>query len=168
METSLRTAGESFQLQTGQTRAALQAHIQQTRQILSNGIVEAASNFMRAAYSRAGSDKGGSGMKRRMLEILVEHAKRHASDLFIEMRRGLNEGVVELQASMAPQLSKMVKYGTAVLDQFGQNVTSHQIVTPEERAWLQRLLDHLPAMEDVRRERLPQETHRGFTTARSH
>ena len=159
METSLRTAGESFQLQTGQTRAALQAHIQETRQTLSNGIVEAASNFMQAAYSRAGSDKGGSGMKRRMLGILVEHAKRHASALFTEMRRGLNEGVVELQASMTPQLSKMVKYGTAVLDQFGQNVTSHQIVTPEERAWLQRLLDHLPAMEDVRRERLPQETH---------
>src|SRR5262249_39203294 len=53
METSLRTAGESFQLQTGQTRAALQAHIQQTRQTLSNGIVDAASNFMQAAYSRA-------------------------------------------------------------------------------------------------------------------
>jgi hypothetical protein len=42
-------ARESFQIQTGQTRAMLAAHIQRTRQTLSTGMIEAAARFMRPA-----------------------------------------------------------------------------------------------------------------------
>jgi hypothetical protein len=147
VRTSVQTAGESFRLQTGEVHAALQAHIQRTRQMLSDGMVEAASAFMQAAYSQARADPGGAGIKRRMLQILSEHARQHAPALFIEMRRGLSEGVAQLQASMRPQLSRIVQYGIAVLDQFSENVAGHSIASPGQRKRLSDTLALLPGLD---------------------
>src|SRR5215470_5737707 len=78
IETSLRTAGESFQIQSAEVRASLSAQIQRTRQALANGMVEAASDFMRPGYAAAASFPFESGIKKRMLDIIVQHAKQHS------------------------------------------------------------------------------------------
>jgi hypothetical protein len=149
IEISLRTAGESFQLQSGQVRADLMAQIQRTRQTLSNGMVETASSFMQAAYARAGKEPDGSGVKRKLLDILIQHAKQHAPNLFINMRQELTEGVDVLQGSMKPQLSKIVGYGGTILGLFRQNMANHQIVTPEQREHFQTVLKHLPQLANL-------------------
>src|SRR5262249_54282925 len=132
IETSLRTAGESFQLQSSEVRGALSAQIQRTRQALSSGMVEAASTFMQPAYTAAANCPGGTGIKKRMLEIVVHHAKQHAPKLFINIRQELTEGVAALQGSIKPQHAKLVRYGACVLHQFQHNMISHQIVAPEQ------------------------------------
>jgi hypothetical protein len=147
IEISLRTAGESFQLQTGQVRAALTAHIQRTRQALASGMVEAASTFMQPAYTEAARCPVGTGIKKRMLEIIIQHAAQHAPKLFINIRQELTEGVVTLQAAMKPQHSKILGYGDSILEQFQQNVICHQIVTPEQRGTLKTAFNHLPQPE---------------------
>jgi hypothetical protein len=144
METSLRAAGESFRLQAGQVGAALTAQIQRTRQSLSSGMVETVANFMVPAYVEAGQDPGGSGIKRRMLDILARYAEKHAPSLFINMRQELTDGVTVLQGSMKPQLSKIVGYGEGILDHFRQNMGGHQIATPELREKIQGALNSLP------------------------
>ena len=146
MEASLRAAGESFQLQSGQVGAALTAQIQRTRQSLSSGMVATASSFMGPAYAEAGADPGGTGIKRRMLDTLARYAEQHAPSLFINMRQELTEGVTVLQTSMKPQLSKIVGYGEGILDHFRQNMGGHQIVTPELREKLRAALDCLPPL----------------------
>ena len=118
METTLRTAGEAFQLQSGQVRAELTAQIQRTRQSLSAGMVETAAAFMGPAYSEAAADPGGSGVKRRMLDILATHAQRHAPGLFVNIRQELAEGVTVLRGSMVPQLARIVDNGERILGQF--------------------------------------------------
>ena len=147
MEASLRAAGESFQLQSGQVGAALTAQIQRTRQSLSNGMVATAAGFMGPAYAEAGNDPGGAGIKRRMLDTLARYAERHAPSLFINMRQELIEGVTVLQTSMKPQLSKIVGYGEGILDHFRQNMGGHEIVTPELREKLRAALDCLPQIK---------------------
>jgi GTPase SAR1 family protein len=146
MEASLRAAGESFQLQSGQVGAALTAQIQRTRQSLSGGMVATASSFMGPAYAEAGNDPGGTGIKRRMLDTLARYAEQHAPSLFINMRQELTEGVTVLQTSMKPQLSKIVGYGEGILDHFRQNMGGHQIVTPELREKLRDAVDCLPSL----------------------
>ena len=146
MEASLRTAGDSFQLQSGEIRAALMAQIQRTRQSLSSGMVEAASSFMQAAYVRAGNEPGGSGIKRKILDILTQHAKQHAPALFINMRQELTEGVDVLQGSIKPQLFKIVNYGETILGRFLENVANHKIVTPEQREKYRAVLYQLPPL----------------------
>lgn len=144
VETSLRTAGDSFQLRSSEVRADLSAQIQRTRQALATGVVEAASNFMRPAYSAAANAPGGSGIKKRMLDIIVQHAKQHAPKLFTNLRQELTEGVAILQTSMKPQYSKLVSYGASILDQLHRNMTTHQILTPEQRGELQVAFSHMP------------------------
>jgi hypothetical protein len=61
------------------------------------------------------------------------------------MRQELTEGVTVLQASMKPQLSKIVGYGEGILDHFRQNMSGHQVVTPELRGQLQGAITSLPA-----------------------
>lgn len=146
MEASLLAAGESFQLQSGQIGAALTAQIQRTRQSLSSGMVATASSFMRPAYTEAGADPGGSGIKRRMLDTLARYAKEHAPSLFVSMRQELTEGVSVLQTSMKPQLSTIVGYGEGILGQFRQNMGCHQVVTPELREKLRDAVDCLPPL----------------------
>jgi hypothetical protein len=157
METSVRTAEESLHLQIGQTRAALDAHIQRTRQALSTGMIEAASDFMQPAYTQAAGYPIETGIKRRILDVLTQHAGRHAPALFINMRQDLVEGVTELQASMKPQLSRIVGYGEAILNQFQHNMTTHQVVTPAQRRGLEIVLSHLPQFGGSHSERLSQE-----------
>jgi hypothetical protein len=159
METSLRTAGESFQLQTSQTRATLTAQIKRTRQALSTGMIEAASSFMQPAYSQAKAAPGGSGIKKRMLEILIEHASLQAPALFVNMRRDLAEGVTELRASMKPQLSKIITYGESILHQVQQNMAAHEVVTPTQRRLLETVLSDLPDFGGLHRGSQPQEAH---------
>jgi hypothetical protein len=144
IETTLRTASESFQLQSGEIRSALSAQIQRTRQALASGMVEAASAFMQPAYASAANCPGGTGVKKRMLDIIVHHAKQHASKLFINIRQELTEGVLLLQASIKPQHSRILGYGASVLDQFQRNMITHQIITPEQRGKLQLAFNHLP------------------------
>jgi hypothetical protein len=146
METSLGTAGDSFQLQSGQVRADLMAQIQRTRQSLSNGMVETASSFMQAAYARATKEPGGNGIKRKILDILIQHAKQHAPSLFINMRQELTEGVSVLQGSMKPQFSKIVSYGGNILSQFRENMANYKIVTPEQREKFRAVLKLLPQL----------------------
>src|SRR5579885_1223177 len=100
MEANLRTAGESFQLQAGETRAALSSHIQRTRQALATGMIKAAAAFMKPAYERVAACQGGKGVKKRMLDVLVQHAKQHAPELFISIHDDLIEGIVVLQSSL--------------------------------------------------------------------
>lgn len=144
IETSLCTAGDSFQLRSGEVRTALSAQIQRTRQALASGMVEAASNLMQPAYSAAANFPIGTGIKKRMLEAIVQHAKQHAPKLFINIRQELTEGVAVLQGSIKPQHSMIVDYGASILDQFQLNMTTHQIVTPEQRGKLEIAFDHLP------------------------
>jgi hypothetical protein len=144
METSLRTAEQSFELQSGKVRADLRAQIHRTRQRLSSGMIETASSFMQPAYSQAVQEPIGDGIQRRILEIITRHAKQHAPALFITMRQELAEGVDILQASMKPQLSRIVEYGEGILKAFQQNVASNQVVTPEQSDNLQAALNCLP------------------------
>jgi hypothetical protein len=144
IETSLRTAGDSFQLRSGEVRTALSAQILRTRQALASGMVEAASTVMQPAYSAAANLPVGTGIKKTMLDTVVQHAKKHAPKLFINIRQELTEGVAVLQTSMKPQHFKIVDYGASILDQFQRNMTTHQILTPEQRGKLQIASSHLP------------------------
>src|SRR5258705_8406695 len=47
---------------------------------------------MQPAYAQAGEEPAGSGVKRRILDIIIQHAKKHAPALFINMRQKLTEG----------------------------------------------------------------------------
>lgn len=143
-ETSLRTADLSFQVRSGEVRAALLAQIQRTRQALASGMVEAISSLMQPAYSAAANIPVGTGIKKKMLGTIVHHAKQHAPKLFVNIRHELMEGVVILQASMTPQHTKIIDYGTSILDQFEHNTTSHQVLTPEQRDMLQTVFNQLP------------------------
>jgi GTPase SAR1 family protein len=92
MEASLRAAGESFRLQSGQVGSALTAQIQRTRQSLSSGMIETAASFMGPAYLEASQDPGGSGVKRRMLDTLACYAAKHAPSLFHQYAAGIDRG----------------------------------------------------------------------------
>mgnify|MGYP003346352238 CR=1 FL=1 len=52
----MRTAAESFTLQSGQIGAELVAQIQRTRQALAAGMVETAASFMSPAYAEAAAE----------------------------------------------------------------------------------------------------------------
>jgi len=144
LEASLRTAGESFALQSAQVGADLTAQIQRTRQSLSNGMVETAATFMQPGYAEAAADAGGTGIKRRMLDKLTEYAIQHGPSLFINMRQELAEGVSFLQGSMKPQLAKLITYGKGVLQRFGQNTGNIEVVTPEVKGRIEAALTQLP------------------------
>jgi hypothetical protein len=146
LEASLYTAGESFSLQSGQVAADLTAQIQRTRQALSAGMVETAASFMQPAYAEAAADPGGTGIKRRMLDTLIEYATKHGPSLFINMRQELAEGVTLLQGSMKPQLSKLIAYGEGMVERFGQNMGGIQVVTPELKGRIEQALTHLPQL----------------------
>jgi hypothetical protein len=107
-------------------------------------MVEAASAFMQPAYSTGANFPVGTGIKKRMLEAIVQHAKQHAPKLFINIRQELTEGVAVLQTSIKPQHSRIVDYGASILDHFQRNMTTHRIVTPEQRGKLQIASSHLP------------------------
>ena len=81
-----------------------------------------------------------------MLSVLVSHAKREAPRLFINMRQDLTEGVSVLHSSMKPQLTKIVAYGQAVLEQFKQNLGAYQDVSPEWRDRLRSAVGALPSL----------------------
>lgn len=144
IQTSVRTATEAFHLQSGHVRAELNAQIQRTRQALSSGMVATAAAFMQPAYARAAADPGGSGIKRRMLDILTGYARQHAPDLFINMRQELSEGVATLSGSMKPQLARLVAYGDGVLDRFRENMESRPEISPETRDRIRAALAQLP------------------------
>lgn len=143
---SLRTAAESFALQSGQVGAELTAQIQRTRQALAAGMVETAAIFMSPAYSSAAADPGGAGIKRRMLDTLERYAEQHAPSLFINMRKELAEGVNVLQGSMKPQLSGLITYGEGMLERFGQNTGHIEPPTAEVKGLIEAALVHLPAL----------------------
>lgn len=149
MVTSLRTARESFDLQSEQAVAALMAHIQRTRQSLSGGMVETASAFMQQAYELASQVPSGRGIKQRILDVLVKQAAQQAPALFINMRQELSEGVATLKASMKPQLSRIAENGERIMNQFQHNMTNYQVLTPEQRDQLQSALDTLPKSEII-------------------
>jgi hypothetical protein len=144
IETSLHTAGESFRIQSAEIQGALSGQVQRTRQMLAGGMIEAAADCMQPAYAAAAGCPGGKGVKNRMLDILVRHAKQHAPGLFPHIRRELTEGVAVLQASIRPQHSKLLGYGAGVLDQFQRNMIAHQIATPEQRGRFQAAIEHMP------------------------
>jgi hypothetical protein len=144
LEASLRTAGESFALQSAQVGADLTAQIQRTRQSLSNGMVETAATFMQPGYAEAAADPGGTGIKRRMLDKLTEYAVQHGPSLFINMRQELAEGVSVLQGSMKPQLAKLITYGEGMLTRFGQNTGSIRLVHPELKGRIEKALNFFP------------------------
>jgi hypothetical protein len=144
LEASLHTAGESFLLQSGQVSADITAQIQRTRQTLSAGMVETAGSFMQPAYSHAAADGGGTGIKRRMLNIVIEYATTHGPSLFINMRQELAEGVTLLQGSIKPQLSKLIAYGEGMVERFGQNTGNIQALPPERKGRIEHALTHVP------------------------
>ncbi len=144
MEASLATAGESFKLQAGQVRSKLSEHIQRTRQEMATGMVEAAKSFMQPAYLTAAKELGGIGIKKRMLETIMNHARLHGPKLFITIRQELAEGVVTLESSMKPQLAKIVTYGTGVLDQFRQNTLNHQVIRSDQLGAFRVALELIP------------------------
>jgi len=144
IEASLRTAGESFALQSGQVEADLTAQIQRTRQALSNGMVETAANFMQPAYDEAAADPGGTGIKGRMLQKLTQYASQHGPSLFINMRQELAEGVTVLQGAMKPQLAKLIAYGEGMLQRFGLNTGNLEVVTPEVKGQIEQALIRFP------------------------
>jgi hypothetical protein len=144
MEKSLGTARESFALQSEQTVAALMAQIQRTRQSLTSGMVETAAASMQRAYEMASAVPGGTGIKQRLLDVLVKQAQKQAPQLFISMRQELSEGVATLKGSMKPQLARIVENGERIVNQFQQNLTNHQVLNPERRESLQAALDDLP------------------------
>lgn len=144
MEDNLKSAADSFQLQKDQVRSRLRDQIQRTRQRLSSGMVETAAQFMGPAYAQAAADPGGSGIKRRMLDVLTRYAARDAPKLFLDMRLELSEGVAELQVSMKPQLSEIVGYGGDILKRFQQNLVGPQLIPPEHKRHLQDIVNSLP------------------------
>jgi hypothetical protein len=156
MTTSLETAKESGRLRTGKTRAELTAHIQRKRQALSTGMVKAASSVMKPAYDKARRTPDGKGIKRRMLDILIQHAREEAPKIFVTMRQDLVEGVTELRSSMTPLLARIVDYSSTILDQFEQNLSSQKIPTTVQFPVLEVALRALPQLE-VPHERLSQE-----------
>jgi GTPase SAR1 family protein len=156
MTASLETAKESGRLRTDKTRAELTAHIQRTRQALSTGMVKAAAGFMKPAYGQARLTPDGKGIKRRMLDILTKHAREHAPKIFVTMRQDLVEGVTELRSSMTPLLARIVDYGSTILDQFEQNLSSQKIPVTVQFPVLEVALRALPQLE-VPHERLSQE-----------
>jgi hypothetical protein len=146
IETSLGTAAESFKLRASEVRAKLSAQIQRTRQDLASGMAEAAQGFMRPAYSLAVNDPGGTGVKKRMLALIVNHARIYGPKLFLTIHQELAEGVTRLEASMMPQLAKIVAYGASVLDQSRQNTLNHQIVGSERLCSFQAALNEIPTL----------------------
>jgi hypothetical protein len=149
MEKSLGTARESFGLQSEQTVAALMAQIQRKRQSLSSGMVETAAAAMQRAYELASKVPGGTGVKQRLLDVLVRQARQQAPHLFINMRQELSEGVATLKASMKPQLARIVENGERIVNQFQQNMTNHQVLNPEQRESLQAALNDLPQLDTI-------------------
>lgn len=146
LETNLRTAEETFQLQAGQVTAELRAHIQRTRQSLSSGMVETAAEFMAPAYQNAAADPGGAGIKNRILEVLSLHAGKHAPSLFISMRKELSEGVDILVSSLKPQITKLIEYGENILKRFAENMGNIQPPTAQERDLMIDALERLPKL----------------------
>jgi len=147
MEGTLVAAAESARLQTAQVQADVTAQIQRTRQELASGLFGTASSFMQDAYQRAAADPGGTGIKRRMLDIIQNQARSRASDLFIGMRKELAEGVAVLQAAMHPQLDRLAAYSTGLLDQFAQNISRDQSLSPEVRERARCAMDALPHLD---------------------
>jgi hypothetical protein len=107
-------------------------------------MIEAAAAVMKPAYERAAACQGGTGIKKRMLDVLVQHARQHAPKLFINIRHELTEGGVVLQSSLKAQQAKLSEYGAGVLKRIQQSVSNHNIVTPEQRSRLEASLSQLP------------------------
>lgn len=147
MEASLKAAAESFALQSGLILNTINDQILRTRQSLAAGMVETARNLMGDAYKRAAWDPGGSGVKRRMLDVLQQHARQHAPVLFVGMRRDLADGVTILMNSIKPPISKLTTHGAGVVDRMKQNLVAQPEVTPETRPRFKDALDKLPAPE---------------------
>lgn len=144
IETSLATASDSFKLRVGEVRARLAAHIQRTRQELASGVVESAQEVMRPAYSLAANDRGGAGTKKRMLALIANHARLYGPRLFLSIGQELAEGVGALEASMIPQLTRIVTYGAHVLDQSRQNTINHQVVGSDQLGAFRSALSQFP------------------------
>ena len=112
-------------------------------------MVETAAAFMQRAYELASEVPPGTGIKQRILDVLVRQAQKQAPTLFINMRQELSEGVATLKASMKPQLSRIVKNGGRIVNQFQQNMTNHQVLNPEQRESLQAALNDLPQLDTI-------------------
>ena len=142
---TLRTVRESFELQAGQVRAAVTNEIQRTRQSLAAGMVATAASFMAPAYDHA-QQESGAGVKRRMLDILMRHAKAKAPTLFVSMRKDLADGVTVLRAQLTRDLSKFVANGKRILAQFRHNVGTEVVATS---GWAERLKTALQQLPDA-------------------
>ena len=146
MNANLATANESFKLRTDEARAGLAAHIQRTRQELATGMIEAAKAFMQPAYSEAAQDLGGTGTKKRMLQIISDRAHHHGPKLFSTIHTGLAEGVGVLEGTMKSRMKKIVAYGTGVLDQFRHNTLNHHAVQSHQLEAFRAALSELPTL----------------------
>lgn len=146
LETSLRSANQSFGLKSGLVRAELTAQVQRTRQGLSGGVVATAKSVMASAYVVVRSDPGGSGIKRRVLSVLCSHAELKAPGLYVGIRQDLAEGVTVLRAALKPQLDQIVVQGEKVLSQFRYNIRAYEVVTPALRERARIALEQFPSI----------------------
>ena len=146
LETTVQTAAESFDLQSSKVRSDLTASVRRTRQELSQGLVATVASSMTPAYIAAQNVEGGTGVKRRILDVLSTRTLQIASELYINLQKELRDGVDVLQASMKPQLSSIVGYGEKLVEQIRTNLGTQEVINPEERLQLQRAIENLHAI----------------------
>ncbi len=143
---SLRTAQESHGLRVGEVEVALNDLIARTRQTLSTGMTDTVGQFMGGAYEIAKQDPGGKGIKARLLQALVAEATAHAPELFVTIRRDLDEGVVALRGSMESAFDKLAQYSLSVLAQVEANMRESGPAPAGEKEMYRRAMVALPRM----------------------
>ena len=78
---------------------------------------------------------------------MMTHAQEHGPKLFVTIRRELAEGVGVLEASMRPQLAKLITYGMSVLSQFQQNTLSHEVARSDQLDTFRSVLNEIPELK---------------------
>ena len=144
MTQTLSNSSESYSLRSAKIQTDLAAQIQRTRQSLSNGLIGTSAAFMQPAYARAQNVDGGTGVKRRMLEPLMQHARANVGSLFVNMRKELAEGVAEMSAGLRPRLKELSTYGESILVQLQQNVRVRTISDQQHREQFKQALNTIP------------------------
>jgi energy-coupling factor transporter ATP-binding protein EcfA2 len=94
--------------------------IQRVRRDLADGITSTVRASMLAAYAAA-KDESGSGMKARMLEIVIRHASQSSDQLFDNIIAELTDGVVELGLQFNHDLRELAQ----IVNQQADRVTGN-------------------------------------------
>jgi hypothetical protein len=122
-----------------QTNQQIEAKIEQSQRTLYESVPDQIRANMQAAFAQA-AEQVGTGMKRRMLDVLIGHARRIADVMFNDARESLLNGVRGLNDWLAREHGNMVsavqRNGTLAAENVTgvENLSGSELVS-EQKTW---------------------------------